>query len=132
MIERLIRTQTIKYVVWDGKDKTLECINTDLLSELNNSNISVGRCYNENTEANDLNTLFISKEHQGYTSNEFHEIGSYIVLDFNPLSTYGVPQIEYFLMGYSKEQFEKIYSSLLLKKMLNSGATGTLRKNIKK
>jgi len=118
MIETIKRKQDIKFVVWNNNDETLESIRKEFLIKLNTYDdlkISVGRCYNEKTDKNDSDTMFISTEYlsEGSTSNSYHEVGDYIVLDSNPLNKWGCPEEEWFIRGYDKETFIKHYGKLL-------------------
>lgn len=64
--------------LWDNKDETIEVIN-QYLKEVKGDNWSVGRCWNEKTEKNDSDTLFVSEKDGPYTSNTFFKIGEYVL-----------------------------------------------------
>lgn len=121
-MNKLTRETEVLYVVWDNKDETLELIREEMLPKLNVSDyqsFSVGRCYNEKTDKNDSDVMFISTKtpSEGGTSNAFERVGNYIVLDYSPLDKYGIPNDrenqwgQYHIHGYSKENFERFYGN---------------------
>jgi hypothetical protein len=106
MIETIKRKQDIKFVVWNNNDETLESIRKEFLIKLNTYDdlkISVG-------DAMFISTKYLS---EGSTTNSYHEVGDYIVLDSNPLNKWGCPEEEWFIRGYDKETFIKHYGKLL-------------------
>jgi len=64
--------------LWDGKDETIDLIN-QYLKEVKGNNWSTGRCWNDETQKNDSDHLFISERNEPYTSNTFFGPGQYVV-----------------------------------------------------
>ena len=76
-----------------------------MLSELGFKNMSCGRCYNEKTGKNDLDTLYISEKDGFGSCNSFYEVDEWLV------QSEGYPNV---WVGYSKEDFDKKFSSVIL------------------
>lgn len=66
--------------LWDNDDNTLKDIN-EYLSVVKGDQWSAGRCYNEKTNENDLDTLYISESDSVGTCSSFYKVGTYL-LDF--------------------------------------------------
>lgn len=79
----LARKQDVVAILWDNKESTIEQINKEICSVVISFGYdgSVGRCYNEKTDKNDMNDLFFSIKEGPYTTNNFFSVGDYLVMD---------------------------------------------------
>lgn len=80
---------------WDGQDSTVKLID-EMIKEVNGSNWEAGRCWNDNTQQNDSDILFISEtDGCGYTSVFFN------------LNEYGIRFNDGIFISYSAEHLIK-------------------------
>ena len=91
---KLNEYQTIFYFIWDNTEETIKMLN-DYLKITKGDNWSCGRCWDDNTESNTSDTLFISKKEGTMTINSFYYTNEHVV-DF----------VNYF-SGLKKEDFDK-------------------------
>jgi hypothetical protein len=99
MVERFKNKQDILAIKWDNKDETIECIKNEICSLI--KGCAVGRCYNEMTDKNDLDSLCVSFISYPVTINQLYEVGEYVVMD---LSKEMRP-----ILRYSEKDLNKAY-----------------------
>ena len=68
----------IFYFVWDNKQDTIDIIN-EYLKLTKDENWSCGRCWDENTQSNTSNTLYISVKKGTAKYSSFYQVGDYLL-----------------------------------------------------
>jgi len=86
--------QSIFYFIWDNTEETIKVVN-EYLKITKGENWSCGRCYDEKTDSNTSDTLFISEKDGIGTLNSFYYKGEYVI-DFGNC-----------FWGLKKEDFDK-------------------------
>jgi hypothetical protein len=86
--------QSIFYFIWDNTEETIKGVN-EYLKITKGENWSCGRCYDEKTDSNTSDTLFISEKDGIGTLSSFYYKGEYVI-DFGNC-----------FWGLKKEDFDK-------------------------
>jgi hypothetical protein len=89
----LNENQSIFYFIWDNDNETIKKVN-DYLKTKKDNHWSCNRCWNEDSNSDTNDTLYISKKEDILETTSFYYVGEYVV-DFGNS-----------FLGFSKNDFD--------------------------